>query len=168
MDNQVSLISLSIGRFPRRYAPEEIEHIKPVGTCNSLALSSDFMHGEWEAAIKDKSTPYHSKTSWMLDSDILFDQAAKHAYQLQWKLAQGVMKQGHGVIVDNTCNFPELLDQESAWVKQHGYAYWHIQCNAQDVGLLDRWLRIRGPITSQRTDCHPAVALVEAKTLALP
>jgi predicted kinase len=86
----------------------------------------------------------------LLDSDIPFDQAAKHAYQLQWMLAQDVMKQGLSVIIDSTCNFQEVLDQGSASASKQGYAYWYVECRVQDVDLLDQRLRARDPMTSQR------------------
>ncbi|KAL9099932.1 MAG: hypothetical protein Q9163_004634 [Psora crenata] len=82
----------------------------------------------------------------LIDSNISFDQAAKLAYRLQWTLAQDVMKQGLSVIVDSTCNFPEVLDQGS--------------CKVRDVDLLDQRLRARDSMTSQRTavDCPPPAA----------
>ena len=97
----------------------------------------------------------------LLDSSLPFDLAAKHAYQLQWTLAQDVMKQGLNVIIDSTCNFQEVLDQGSTRAKQHGYTYWYVECKVQDVDLLDQRLRTRAPMTSQRTgvDFPPAVAV---------
>lgn len=100
----------------------------------------------------------------LLESDLPFDQAAKHAYQLQWTLAQDVMKQGFNVIIDSTCNFQEVLDQGSTQAKQHGYIYWYVECKVQDVDLLDQRLRTRDPMTSQRTgvDYPPAAAAAAA------
>jgi predicted kinase len=95
-----------------------------------------------------------------LESNLPFDQAAKHAYQLQWTLAQDIMKQGQDVIIDSTCNFQEVLDQGSARAKQYGYTYWYVECKVQDVELLDQRLRTRDPVASQRAgvDCPPAAA----------
>jgi len=94
----------------------------------------------------------------LVKSSIPFDQAAKHAYQLQWAVAHDVMKQGLSVIIDSTCNFLEVLDQGTALAKQHSYSYWYVECKVQDIDLLDQRLRIRDPMTSQRTDvdCPPA------------
>lgn len=98
--------------------------------------------------------------STLLESDIPFDRAAKHAYRLQWTLARDVMKQGLNIIIDSTCNFQEVLDQGSALARQHGYTYWYVECKVQDVDLLDQRLRSRDPMTSQRSsvDCPPAAA----------
>lgn len=98
--------------------------------------------------------------SGLLDSNVSFDQAAKQAYRLQWMLAQDVMKQGFSVIIDSTCNFPEVLDQGSACAKQHGHDYWYVECKVQSIDLLDQRLRARDPMPSQRTgvESPPAAA----------
>ncbi|KAK8068851.1 hypothetical protein PG994_005467 [Apiospora phragmitis] len=102
--------------------------------------------------------------STFLKSGLPFGQAAKLAYDLQWTLAQDIMKQGFSVIIDSTCNFQEVLDNGSAHAKQHGYAYWYVECKVEDVDLLDKRLRTRDPMTSQRTgvDLPPAAAAAAA------
>ncbi|KAK0618524.1 P-loop containing nucleoside triphosphate hydrolase protein [Bombardia bombarda] len=95
----------------------------------------------------------------LLEFSLPFDQAAKLAYDLQWTLAQDIMKQGFSVIIDSTCNFPEVLDQGTAYAKQYGYTYWYVECKVEDVDLLDKRLRARDPMTSQRTGVdHPPSA----------
>ncbi|OBT81739.1 hypothetical protein VE02_09540 [Pseudogymnoascus sp. 03VT05] len=98
--------------------------------------------------------------STLLESDVHFGPAARHAYELQWALAQDVMKQGLSVIIDSTCNFQVVLDRETELAKEQGYNYWYVQCQVRDVELLDRRLRSRDSMTSQRTgvDCPPAAA----------
>lgn len=46
----------------------------------------------------------------MLDLKIPFEEAAKLAYGLQWKLARNLMEQGLSIIIDSTCNFQEVLN----------------------------------------------------------
>ena len=96
----------------------------------------------------------------LLESGIPFDQAARHAYQLQWALAQDFTKQDLNVIIDSTCNYQSVLDQGSALAKQHDHTYWYVECQVHDVDLLDRRLRSRDPMTSQRSgvDRPPAAA----------
>jgi predicted kinase len=96
----------------------------------------------------------------LLDDKVPFYEAAKLAYGLQWALAKDFMDQGYNVIIDSTCNFAEVLNQGSACAKQHSHAYWYVECNVQDINLLDERLRTRVPITSQRTgvDCPPPAA----------
>ncbi|KAM0435928.1 hypothetical protein ACHAPT_002820 [Fusarium lateritium] len=100
------------------------------------------------------------RSSLLQDSDVPFDQVAKCAYRLQWRLAQDFIKQGLNVIIDSTCNFQEVLDQGSALAQQHGLEYWYVECRVQDIDLLDQRLRAREPMESQRTavDCPPAAA----------
>ncbi|KAK6531948.1 hypothetical protein TWF694_003112 [Orbilia ellipsospora] len=98
----------------------------------------------------------------LLNASIPFHQAAKHAYRLQWKLAQDFMKQGHSIIMDSTCNYQEVLDEGSALADHHGFAYWYVECKVQDIDLLNQRLRSRqDPMTSQRTgvDRPPAAAV---------
>jgi predicted kinase len=96
----------------------------------------------------------------LLEGSIPFDQAAKHAYQLQWAVAHDVMKQGLSVIIDSTCNFQEVLGRGTALARQHSYTYWYVERKVQDIDLLDQRLRTRDPMTSQRTgvDCPPVAA----------
>lgn len=96
----------------------------------------------------------------LLDSDVPFEEAAKHAYRLQWTLAAALMRQGFSVVIDSTCNFPEVLDRGASCAREHGYAYWYVECKVQDIDLLDQRLRTRGSLTSQRTgvDRPPAAA----------
>lgn len=101
--------------------------------------------------------------STFIESGMSFDQAAKSAYQLQWKLAQDYMKQGLHIIVDSTCNFQTILDQGTTLAMNHGYNFWYVECKVQDIDILDRRLRSRRPMTSQRTGVYrpPAAAQVE-------
>lgn len=102
----------------------------------------------------------HSSTGVVIDHDILrsrfleanipFSQAAKHAYKLQWTLAEDLMKQSLSIIIDSTCNFEEVLNKGSALAKQYGYTYWYVECQVQDIDQLDQRLRARDPMPSQR------------------
>ena len=90
-----------------------------------------------------------------------FDTMAAAAYNLQWDLANDFMKQGHNVIVDSTCNFPQVIEEGTNLAAKHGYTYWYIECHFPDIELLDLRLRNReNPMRSQRTavDCPPAAA----------
>lgn len=98
----------------------------------------------------------------LLESGIVsFDQAAEQAYRLQWAQAQDFMSQGVGsVIIDSTCNYPEVLEQGVSLAACHGYTYWYVECKVGDIDLLDRRMRARQPMASQRSavDCPPAAA----------
>lgn len=71
-----------------------------------------------------------------------------------------MMKQGLGVIMDSVCNYEQVLNQGSALAKKYGYTYWYVECQVRDIDLLDKRLRARDPLPSQRTgvDRPPAAA----------
>ena len=104
----------------------------------------------------------------LLESDIIpFDQAAKQAYQLQWALAQDLMKQNiSSVIIDSTCNYAETLNQGTSLAAKNGYVYYYIECRADSIDLLDERMRARQPMTSQRSavNCPPAAAVEQGNS----
>jgi predicted kinase len=87
----------------------------------------------------------------LLEFKVPFDQAAKQAYQIQWRLAQDFSKQGINIIIDSPCNFQQALDEGSTCAKQFGYTYWYVECQVRDIDQLDQRLQKRVPMTSQRT-----------------
>jgi len=89
--------------------------------------------------------------SFFLENDIFFDQSAKLTYRFDWILAEDIVKQGRNVIIDSTCNYNEVLDQGTALARQYGYDYRYIECRVDDIDLLNRRLRNRVPLRSQRT-----------------
>lgn len=102
----------------------------------------------------------------LLESGLPFDQAAQHAYQLQWALAQNFINQHLKIFIDSTCNYQDVLDHGSALAKQHDYTYWYVECQVQDVDLLDQRLRSRDPMTSQRTGVdRPPAAAADSRAL---
>lgn len=89
--------------------------------------------------------------SFFLENDILLDQSAKLTYRFNWILAENTIKQGWNVIIDSTCNHKEVLDQGAVLAQQYGYDYKYVECRVDDVDLLDRRLRNRVSLRSQRT-----------------
>ncbi|KAL8855437.1 MAG: hypothetical protein Q9178_007926 [Gyalolechia marmorata] len=79
---------------------------------------------------------------------------------IQWDLVQHFAQQGHNIIIDSACNYPEVLNRGSECAVQHGCAYWYVECRANDMDLLDRRLRSRDSLPSQRTavDSPPQAA----------
>jgi predicted kinase len=89
--------------------------------------------------------------SFFLSNSILFPNSAKLAYDFDRVLAEDMMKQGHNVIMDSTCNYSEVLEQGTALARQYGYDYYYLECRVDDVDLLDGRLRNRVALRSQRT-----------------
>lgn len=94
--------------------------------------------------------------SFFLDNGITFQKSAELTYGLQWVLASDLLRQGHNVIVDSTCNFQETLDQGIALARQHGYEYAYIECvmSISDIDLLKKRLSDRVALRSQRTSAE--------------
>lgn len=72
------------------------------------------------------------------------------------------MQQSTNIIIDSTCDYHQVPDQGSAVAAKHGYDYWYVECNSNDIDMLYERLRIRSATTmaSQRTavDAPPAAA----------
>jgi predicted kinase len=89
--------------------------------------------------------------SFFLENDIPFEQSAKLTYRFDWILAEDMIKQGRNVIIDSTCNYDEVVDHGTALARRHGYHYKYVECRVNDIDLLERRLRSRVPLRSQRT-----------------
>jgi predicted kinase len=87
----------------------------------------------------------------LLEDDIAIDQAAKHAYRLQGRLAELFAEQGYSVIIDSTCNYQSVLDRAISLAEQYESIFWYVECRVKDVDLLDQRLRARDAKRSQRT-----------------
>jgi predicted kinase len=85
-----------------------------------------------------------------LDSDGTFTFARVASYSVVKAMADDVLAQGFGVIIDSPCFYDELLAAGQALAAEHGVAYRYIECVTEDIGLLDTRLRSRPALRSQR------------------
>jgi predicted kinase len=85
-----------------------------------------------------------------LDSDGTFTFARVASYGVVKAMADDVLAQGLGVIIDSPCFYDELLAAGQALAAKHGVAYRYIECVTEDIGLLDTRLRSRPALRSQR------------------
>lgn len=92
--------------------------------------------------------------SFFLDTGNSFSLAAKHAYKLQWVLAEDQLKKGWSVVMDSTCNYQETLDAGMELAERYGCTYHYVECQAHDLDLLDKRLQARQPLRSQRTSIN--------------
>jgi predicted kinase len=101
----------------------------------------------------------------MMDSgdpgDGAFTAARVASYNVVKAMADDVLAQGLGVIIDSPCFYDELLHAGQAIAAKHGVPYRYIECVANDIGLLDTRLRSRSTLRSQRPS-------VEAPPIDLP
>ena len=89
------------------------------------------------------------KTS-ALGHKIEFQTAAALAYGLCWDMAEDMMKQEHSIIIDSACNYDEILAGGTALAQKYGYSYLYVECRVNDIDLLDKRLRTRPGLRSQR------------------
>jgi len=85
-----------------------------------------------------------------LESDGAFTIARVASYSVLKAMADDVLAQGFGVIIDSPCFYDELLAAGQALAAEHGVAYRYIECVTEDIGLLDTRLRSRPSLRSQR------------------
>lgn len=90
--------------------------------------------------------------SFFLENGIPFEQSAKLTYGFQWVLAKEMIEQGQStVIIDSTCNYQETLDQGLALAQLYNYKYIYVECKVGDLDLLEKRLRGRASMRSQRS-----------------
>jgi predicted kinase len=86
----------------------------------------------------------------LLDGGVSFAEAGPVSYRVVVSLADDLLAQGHGVVIDSPCLYDELLWSGQQLADRHRAAYRYIECVVGDVALLDQRLRARTPMRSQR------------------
>jgi len=100
-----------------------------------------------EAVIID-----HDKIkSFLLDSNLSFSQSAKLTYGLQWVLAEDIMRQNRSVIIDSACNYKETRDDGIELAKKYNHVYRYVECQVDDLNIIDERLQSRDRMRSQRS-----------------
>ncbi|KAI1266018.1 hypothetical protein F5Y18DRAFT_35159 [Xylariaceae sp. FL1019] len=89
--------------------------------------------------------------SYFLSRDFSFEESAKLTYGLDWVLAQDMLAQGRTVIIDSVCNYDEVIERGTALAAAQGCEYRYVECQGNDIEILDRRLRSRTSLSSQRT-----------------
>ncbi|GAB3951292.1 ATP-binding protein [Kribbella albertanoniae] len=103
----------------------------------------------------------------LLESSGAFDIASVASYGVLKAIADDVLAQGLGVIIDSPCFYDELLTAGQQLAAKHGVAYRYIECVTEDIGLLDQRLRSRPALRSQRRSVDaPPVDLAADRELS--
>jgi predicted kinase len=90
----------------------------------------------------------------LLQAGVSFDLAGAASYKTILALAGELLGLARSVIIDSPCLYDELLAAGQNLAERHQARYRYIECVADDLPLLDRRLRARQPMRSQR----PSVA----------
>jgi predicted kinase len=94
----------------------------------------------------------------LLQAGISFDLAGAASYKTILALAGELLSAARSVIIDSPCLYAELLAAGQNLAERHQASYRYIECVADDLPLLDRRLRARQTMRSQR----PSVAAMPA------
>lgn len=71
------------------------------------------------------------------------------AYEIEWTLIDFHLSQGHSVILDSPCLYPEMLVKGAKLAKNYNVKYKYIECFIDDFHEIDRRLRTRERKVSQ-------------------
>lgn len=84
--------------------------------------------------------------------DAGFDLAAstKAAYEVMYAQARHVLVQGHSVIMDSPCFWPRIVAEGMQIAQAHDATYRYIECQIDDLELLDTRLRQRPRLRTHR------------------
>jgi predicted kinase len=96
----------------------------------------------------------------ILDAGFHLAASAKAAYEVMYALARQTLTQGHSVVMDSPCFWPRILTEGMDIASQHDATYRYIECQLDDLKLLDERLRQRRRLrTHRRSVDHPPVDL---------
>jgi predicted kinase len=97
----------------------------------------------------------------VLDGGGTFAHAGPVSYGVLLAVAGDLLEQGFGVIIDSPCYYDELLEAGRRLAAAPGRAYRYIECVTEDIDVLDRRLRTRAGLRSQRQSVYePPLDLV--------
>jgi len=86
----------------------------------------------------------------VLDAGFAFAESAKAAYEVMYAQASHLLAQGHDVVLDSPCFYPEILTRGMGIAEQHNATYRYVECRLDDLQLLDERLTHRPRLRSHR------------------
>ncbi|MFF0270234.1 AAA family ATPase [Kribbella sp. NPDC004536] len=108
------------------------------------------------AAHRAVAVDYDVVKSAILDAGFDLTASTKAAYEVMYAQARHVLAQGHSVIMDSPCFWPRILSEGMEIAKQHDAAYKYIECQLDDLHLLDERLAHRPRLRTHRRGVnHP-------------
>lgn len=103
------------------------------------------------------------KTAMMesLDGAIGFKEVGAAAYDVEWKLVDYYLSQGHSVIMDSPCLYEPMIEKGTGLAQKHNVKYKYIECLLNDYEEVNRRLKTRNRMISQIEECVSEEALVQ-------
>ena len=86
----------------------------------------------------------------LLNAGVAIELAGKASYDVLGAVARHLLQQGHSVVHDSPCAYENLLKRGQELAAEARAAYRYIECVVDDLEVLDRRLRTRPRLRSQR------------------
>jgi predicted kinase len=86
----------------------------------------------------------------ILDAGFDLDSARKASYEVMYAQARHVLTQGHPVIMDSPCFWPRIITEGMKIAHDHNAAYRFIECQIEDLQLLNTRLAQRPRLRTHR------------------
>ncbi|MEV6415450.1 ATP-binding protein [Kribbella sp. NPDC051718] len=111
-------------------------------------------------AFSAVAVDYDVIKSAVLDAGFDLASSTKAAYEVMYAQARHVLTQGHPVIMDSPCFWPRIVTEGIQIASHHDATYKYIECQLDDLNLLDERLHRRPSLRSHRRGVdHPPVDL---------
>lgn len=92
----------------------------------------------------------------VLDAGFDLTASTKAAYEVMYAQARHVLTQGHSVVMDSPCFWPRILTEGMHIAQQHNVPYKYIECQLDNLALLDKRLAQRPRLRTHRRGVnHP-------------
>lgn len=92
--------------------------------------------------------------SCLLEDGVSSQQAGKLSYNLLFTMANDFVSQRKNVIIDSVCNYGEVIHRGQMLAQEKKCNYVQIECQVNDVDIIDARLKSRTPLRSQRRGVH--------------
>lgn len=86
----------------------------------------------------------------VLDAGFDLADSTKAAYEVMYAQADHLLAQGHSVVMDSPCFWPRILTEGMEIASRHNATYRYIECQIDDLKLLDERLRARPRLRTHR------------------
>lgn len=92
--------------------------------------------------------------SGILESGCDWGLASKLTYGVGKAMAEYYLQNGHSVLLDSACFYPEIIISGKALAEKYNAEYWYVECKVDDNGALENRLQMRVSHRSQRTSMN--------------
>ncbi|HEY3562827.1 MAG TPA: ATP-binding protein [Kribbella sp.] len=92
----------------------------------------------------------------VLDAGFDLADSARASYEVMYAQARHLLTQGHSVVMDSPCFWPRILTEGMQIAAEHNATYRYIECQIDDLKLLDERLSRRPRLRTHRPSVNTA------------